>query len=126
MTKEELLMKTAVISRNWAAARVGLGMGMGSKKRKLVVVRKKMKFPTADELKVIELRKKYLSMMGGHMEWLKPIGIAFLAAIGTMTLDSLVKNWKDTDSIDFPDFVPISVASTIAFAMEAYEKGLSY
>jgi len=100
---ENLSLISAVISRTRTAARSGLGAVMGSKKLKAVAVKGNMKVPLADEARVKVLRKKYLAKLGGHIEWLKPIGTPFLTLVGVQTGDSPVKNWGGVAVTDFPD-----------------------
>jgi len=100
---ENLSLISAVISRSRTAARSGLGAVMGSKKLKAVAVKGNMKVPLADEARVKTLRKKYLDELGGHIEWLKPIGTPFLTLVGVQTGDSPVKNWGGVAVTDFPD-----------------------
>jgi aldehyde:ferredoxin oxidoreductase len=111
---EKLSLISAVISKNRAAARSGLGAVMGSKKLKAVVTRGKMKVPVADAAKTSELRKKYLGLLGGHIAWLKPVGTPFLTSIGIQTGDSPVKNWSGVASIDFPKSDSIAAEPLIA------------
>jgi aldehyde:ferredoxin oxidoreductase len=110
---ENLSLISAVIHRGRTAARSGLGTVMGSKRLKAVAVKGKMKVPLADEERTKKLRAKYLEELGGHIEWLKPIGTPFLVDIGVMTGDSPVKNWGGVGVIDFPDFKPIAKEAVI-------------
>jgi aldehyde:ferredoxin oxidoreductase len=105
---EKLSRIAAVLNRNRAAARSGLGAVMGSKKLKAVAVKGNMKVPLADENRTKELRKKYTAELGGHIVWLKPFGTPFLVDIGVQNGDSPVKNWAGVGVIDFPDFQPIA------------------
>lgn len=110
---EKLSLISAIISKNRAAARSGLGAVMGSKKIKAIAVKGRMKVPVADVAKTDELRKKYLGLLGGHIVWLKPIGTPFLTAIGVQNGDSPVKNWSGAGVIDFPDYQPIAAEPLI-------------
>jgi len=111
---ENLSLISAVISRSRTAARSGLGAVMGSKKLKAVAVKGNMKVPLADEARVKTLRKKYLDELGGHIEWLKPLGTPFLTIPGVQGGDSPVKNWGGVGIIDFPDFESIGADALIA------------
>jgi len=111
---EKLSHIAAVLNRNRAAARSGLGAVMGSKKLKAVAVKGNMKVPIADEKRTKELRRKYTAELGGHIVWLKPFGTPFLVDIGVLSGDSPVKNWTGVGVIDFPDFQPIAKEAVIA------------
>jgi len=110
---ENLSLISAVMNRSRTAARSGLGAVMGSKKLKAVAVKGNMKVPVADETRVKELRKKYLGELGGHIEWLKPIGTPFLTVIDAKDGESPVKNWGGVGVIDFPHAEPIGADSVI-------------
>jgi len=105
---ESLSIISAIVSNSRTAARSGLGAVMGSKRLKAVVVKGSLKVPMADEERVKALRKEYQAKLGGHIEWLKPLGTPFLTIPGVMTGDSPVKNWAGVGAIDFPDSAPIS------------------
>lgn len=111
---EKLSLISAIISKNRAAARSGLGAVMGSKKLKAVVVKGKTNIKVANREKTNELRKKYLGLLGGHVAWLKPIGTPFLTAAGVQSGDSPVKNWSGIGVVDFPKFENISAEHLIA------------
>ena len=117
---ENLSLISAVISNTRTAARSGLGAVMGSKMLKAVAVKGNMKVPLADEEKVKALRKKYLDELGGHIEWLKPIGTPFLVIPGVQSGDSPVKNWGGVGVIDFPDFEPIGADAVIERRTKRY------
>ena len=117
---ENLSLISAVISNTRTAARSGLGAVMGSKMLKAVAVKGNMKVPLADEEKVRGLRKKYLDELGGHIEWLKPIGTPFLVIPGVQSGDSPVKNWGGVGVIDFPDFEPIGADAVIERRTKRY------
>ena len=51
---------------------------MGSKRLKAVVVKGKMKVPVADEKLVKELRTKYVSQLGGDVDWIRKYGTSFV------------------------------------------------
>jgi aldehyde:ferredoxin oxidoreductase len=117
---ENLSLISAIISRTRTAARSGLGAVMGSKKLKAVVVKGDMKVPLADEAKVKALRKEWQAKLGGHIEWLKPIGTPFLVIPGVQSGDSPVKNWGGVGAIDFPDFEPIGADAVIERRSKRY------
>lgn len=111
---EKLSLISGVVSRTRTAARSGLGAVMGAKKLKAVAVRGNLRVPVADEQGTIELRKKYLNKLGGHLVWLKPIGTPFLTIPGVQIGDSPVKNWSGVGLIDFPGATAISSDAIIA------------
>jgi aldehyde:ferredoxin oxidoreductase len=117
---ENLSLISAVINRTRTAARSGLGAVMGSKKLKAVAVKGNMKVPLADEARVKALRKEYQAKLGGHIEWLKPLGTPFLVDIGVKSGDSPVKNWGGVGVVDFPDFAPISAGAVIERQLKKY------
>jgi aldehyde:ferredoxin oxidoreductase len=105
----ENLSRIAAVMNNKirTAARSGLGAVMGSKRLKAVAVKGRMKVPMADENECRALRKKYESLLGGHIVWLKPMGTPFLTIPGVQSGDSPVKNWGGVGLVDFPDYAPI-------------------
>jgi len=117
---ENLSLISAVLSKTRTAARSGLGAVMGSKRLKAVAVKGKMKVPLADEEKVKALRKEYQAKLGGHIEWLKPLGTPFLTIPGVQGGDSPVKNWAGVGAIDFPDFEPIGAESLLERQLKKY------
>lgn len=111
---EKLSRIASIMNRDRTAARSGLGAVMGSKRLKAVAVKGKMKVPLANEEKTRDLRKKYNSLLGGHIVWLKPIGTPFLTIPGVQSGDSPVKNWGGVGVIDFPEYITIGDETVLA------------
>jgi aldehyde:ferredoxin oxidoreductase len=101
---EKLSLISAIIhDKTRAAGRSGLGAVMGSKKLKAVVVKGNMKIPIADEKRANELRRKYLSELGGPSKMLRDLGTSGGANRAAQSGDSPVKNWGGAGVVDFPD-----------------------
>jgi aldehyde:ferredoxin oxidoreductase len=101
------LIAAVMNNKGRAAGRSGLGAVMGSKKLKAVAVKGTLKVPQADEEKVKELRKKYISEFTGHVTLLKDFGTPGIFNIMAEGGDTPTKNWDGTAVIDFPNFKDI-------------------
>jgi aldehyde:ferredoxin oxidoreductase len=101
------LIAGVVQDRGHVAARSGLGAVMGSKKIKAVAVRGNMKVPLADEKGARELRKKYLSQLGGNLDTMRKYGTTFITVASVESGDAPVKNWGGVAVRDFPDAGPL-------------------
>jgi len=119
---EKLSLISCVINnRGRAAARTGLGAVMGSKKVKAIAVRGRKKPGVADEIKVGELRSKYLDSMSGMLYTvLSKYGTCAGVTTSVMTGDGPVKNWGGRGLIDFPDAANISDDAVLKLQKKKY------
>lgn len=92
-----------------AAGRSGLGAVMGSKKVKAIAVTGNMRIPMADEAKVDELRKKYMTQLTPLANIWREYGTPALTAGSLASGDAPIKNWGGVAAIDFPNSQPILV-----------------
>lgn len=100
---ENLSLIAAVMNnKGRAAARSGLGAVMGSKRLKAVAVKGNINIPIYDNLKVTELRKKYIPQLGGPVKVFRDFGTPFMTEGANNSGDSPVKNWDGIGTIDFP------------------------
>lgn len=101
---EKLALIAGIVhARGSVAARSGLGAVMGSKNLKAVVVKGSMKVPLADEARLKEMRKKYVSQLGGDANVMRQFGTTFTTIPSIETGDAPVKNWKGIAAEDFPE-----------------------
>jgi aldehyde:ferredoxin oxidoreductase len=100
---EKLALISCVMNnKGRAAGRSGLGAVMGSKKLKAIAVKGDMKIPLFNEELLGELRKKYLSQLGGPLPSLREFGTAGFTQKSAHSGDSPVKNWGGVGVVDFP------------------------
>lgn len=103
---ENLSLSAAVMNYHGrAAGRSGVGAVMGSKKLKAIAAHGTGKVPVADEKKLQEVRKRYLSRFPGHpvYESLHGQGTCGITAPGAHNGDTPVRNWGGVGIVDFPD-----------------------
>jgi aldehyde:ferredoxin oxidoreductase len=118
---EKMALVAAIINdRGRAAGRSGLGAVMGSKKLKAVVVKGNMKIPVHDEKSASDLRKKYITKMGGPGTWMGRYGTAYTAYKSSHNGDSPVKNWGGVGVVDFPDNQSLHVDNFEARKIKKY------
>ncbi len=98
------LISCVMNNKGRAAGRSGLGAIMGSKKLKAVAVRGSMEVPMADGDRAMELRKKYLKELTGHVDMLREWGTPAILIRCSESGDTPTKNWSGTSIIDFPDY----------------------
>jgi aldehyde:ferredoxin oxidoreductase len=113
---EKLSLISAIIHcKGRAAGRCGLGAVMGSKRLKAVAVTGKMEVPLANEERVKELRKKYLSKLKGEpFETLRKYGTSGHLVSNALIGDAPTKNWKGYAPIDLPSYELIGGDAVIA------------
>jgi aldehyde:ferredoxin oxidoreductase len=109
--EKKALIAGVVHLKGSVAARSGLGAVMGSKKLKAVAVKGRMKVPVYDEQGLKDLRKKYLAMLGGHIDILRKYGTSFTTVSSIENGDSPVKNWGGVALNDFPNATTLSAES---------------
>jgi aldehyde:ferredoxin oxidoreductase len=99
---ERLSLLAAIMNnKGRAAGRSGLGAVMGSKKVKAVAVRGNTRVPLADEAAAIELRRKTLGALTGHVSILREFGTPAIMERCLKIGDAPVRNWGGI-ATDFP------------------------
>lgn len=99
---EKLALIAGIITdKGRAAARSGLGAVMGSKKLKAVVVKGHLEIPSFDADMASNLRKQYITKLGGITEFHRKYGTPGMTTVFAKTGDLPVKNWSGAVEPDF-------------------------
>jgi aldehyde:ferredoxin oxidoreductase len=101
------LIAGIVHTKGSVAARSGLGAVMGAKQLKAVAVKGTIKVPLHDEARIKEMRKDYLSRLGGELDLMRRFGTTFTTIPSIESGDAPVKNYKGIAQEDFPDAEPL-------------------
>ncbi|MGV9204256.1 MAG: aldehyde ferredoxin oxidoreductase family protein [Promethearchaeia archaeon] len=101
------LISGIVNDKGRIAARSGLGAVMGSKKIKALVLKGDKSIKFADKNTMTSLTKDYnegiKNAKSGSIQMWRDLGTPWMNQIVAKTGDAPIKNWKGTQSEDFPD-----------------------
>jgi aldehyde:ferredoxin oxidoreductase len=115
------LIASVMNEKGRAAGRSGLGAVMGSKKLKALAVRGNQNIPLFDEKKVDDLRKDYLTKLGGASKYFKQSGgTVAVTLMHAAQGDTPIKNWSGIPVVDFPNPDPLAGANVLALMDKKY------
>ena len=108
---EKLSLISCIVNEKGAAAgRSGLGAVMGSKKLKAVVVKGNMRFPIADQQRLLQVRNDHLNTLraataDGESWWdgMNKYGTARTTAVIALNGDTPIMNFGGVGVVDYPD-----------------------
>jgi aldehyde:ferredoxin oxidoreductase len=118
---EKLSLISGIINnKGRAAGRSGLGAVMGAKKIKAIAVKGQQVVPVFNAALTAELRKKYISLMGGPAALLRDFGTSAMIETSLMSGDAPVKNWGGTFGADFKHVEKIDGNSVVNLRARKY------